>query len=269
MIVVFPTPGPPVMMENLDFSERTRAVEARARLPPRERLVRVDRTERTRRGEYAADVLRGLPLAPVEGAQVDAARGGIGVADDAARRKLLLQRRAEHLRRDLRKLVRVQEQVVLVRPAVSAVLRLRLQRVGDGRAGAQRGVLRESDRERDLVRRREAYPPDVAAELVRVALDYRDGVGSVPADDLRHLRDGDAVGLSEDHVLAHRLVRAPALADLGDLRLAELRHLHEAGGLAGEDVERVLAERIDDALGEHLADALDESGREVALDADD
>ena len=61
----------------------------------------------------------------------------------------------------------------------------------------------------------------------------------------------------------------PARAYLLDLRLAELRHLAEPRGLVGEDVERVFAEGVDDALREDLADALYEPGREVALDADE
>ena len=177
------------------------------------------------------------------------------------------KRLGQHLRRDPRQLIRVQQEIVLVCPAVSAVLGLGLERVRDRRPRSERRVLGNADRKRDLVRRCEADAPDVAAEAIGIGLHDGDGVGTVLPHDLRHLDDRDAVGLSEDHVLAHRLVLMPARADLLNLRLAELRHFAKPSRLVRQDHHRVLAERIDDALRQDRTDPLDEPRGEIPLDA--
>ncbi len=149
------------------------------------------------------------------------------------------------------------------------LFRLRLERVRDGGARAQRRVLRDADRERDAVRRREADPPQVAAEPVRVRLHDGHRVRTVAADNLRHLVDGDAVRLPEDHRIAQRLVRVPARADLLDLRPPQLRHLPQPPRLVRQHVQRPLPERLHDAVRQDLADALDQPRGEIALDAGD
>ena len=63
--------------------------------------------------------------------------GGVALGDDAAFGDLLLQRLAEHLGRYLGEFVRVEEEVVFERPAVAALLGLRLERVGDRGARAE------------------------------------------------------------------------------------------------------------------------------------
>ena len=177
------------------------------------------------------------------------------------------ERLGDLLHGDAHELLRVEEQVGLGRPAVPRLLGLRLERMHDRGARAQGRVVRHAHRPRDAVRRREANSPDVAAEAVGIRLDDGDGVVAVLAVDLRGLRDGDAVRLREDHQLARAARLTPGLADLLDLLRTELGDLAEAAGVVLEYVDRVGAELVDDAVGEHGADAVDQSAREIAAHA--
>ena len=271
------------------FLERVRLLrgerEARLFLPPFDGLARVYRSE-ARQGVSYSPYMRGrLALGPPKRAQVDAARGGgvvpfcpcgvcvlrgaVALRDYAAFGNFLLKRFAKNLGRYFGEFVCVKKQVILESPAMPRVLCLSLERVGNRRACAKGRILRDADGERDAVCGRKADAPDVAAELVGVGLYDCYCVWTVFADDLRHLRYRDAVGLAEDHVLPKRLVCVPACSYLLDLRLAELWHFDEPRRLVGEDVQGVFAEGFDDALCEDFADALYEPRGEIALDADE
>ena len=161
----------------------------------------------------------------------------------------------------------MKKQIILKGPAVSTLFGFGLECVGNRGAGPKRRVLRNPDRERDLIRRRKPDAPDVTAEPIGVCLHDGDGVGTVLANDLRHLDDRDAVSLPEDHVFAHRLVLMPALADLTNLRSPELRHFMETSRLVREDHHRLLSERVDNTLREDRPDTLDQTGCQVLLNA--
>ena len=108
--------------------------EARPLLPPRDGARGVNRREGRRRAQDALDVRRDLLLRPPVGFEVNPSRAlalARALRDHAAVSDLAFERRAENLRRDFRQLVGVQQQLVFERPAVPAVLRLRLERVGD------------------------------------------------------------------------------------------------------------------------------------------
>ena len=238
------------------FLERVRLLrgerEARLFLPPLDGLHRVYWREARQGVSYSPYMRSRLALSPPKRAQVDAAgrggivslgpcgvcvfRGAVALRDHAAFGNFLLERFAKNLGRYLGEFVCVEKQVVLESPAVPRVLRFRLECIGNRRTCAKGRVFRNADGERDAVGSREADAPDVAAELVGIGLYDRYRVWTVFADDLRHLRYRDAVGLAEDHVLPQRLVRVPACAYLLDLRLAELWHFDEPRRLVGEDV---------------------------------
>lgn len=152
-----------------------------------------------------------------------------------------------------------QEAVPLVGRLGEGVLKARLDPIG--------AVVRNADGLGDAVRGEEADPPDVRRQAVRLVPDDRDGGVRVLLVDPHGDGGGDADALEEDHDLLDGLLLLPgggdALRPLG----AEAGHLDESLGLVLDDVERVEAEVLDYPVGEHRADALDQTGAQIAADA--
>ena len=240
--------------------------EAGAAFPPRDGLLDIEGTEVAGRIENRPHTPCRAPFAEEERARVDAARHGLALYGHAVLGDFRLQGGGENLDGNPRQLIPLHEEFVLIRPAVSAILRLLLKGVGNRRPCANRRIFRDADRERNAVGSGETDAPDVAAEPVGVGLHDGDCVRPVFPDDFRHLRNADAVGLPKDHVLAHRLIRVPTLANLRDFRRAQLRHFPETRRLIRQHVERILAERLHDALRQNLADAAYQTRREILLD---
>src|SRR5262249_6913066 len=119
----------------------------------------------------------------------------------------------------------------------------------------------------ELVGALEADAPDVGGQAIRVGPHQVDGLVAVCLVDADGPGGADAVRLEEDHNGPHRLLLLPALADALDAARADALDLLEERRAVVDDLQGALAEDLDDLAGEVRADALDEPGAEVLLDA--
>jgi hypothetical protein len=83
----------------------------------------------------------------------------------------------------------------------------------------------------------------------------------------RRCGSADAMALQEHHDLTNGLLVGPAGGDAGEPDLADAAHLQQPARRFLDDIEHRLTEGGDQPLGEMRADALDQAGGEVALDA--
>lgn len=212
-------------------------------------------------------------LGAVEGDQID---GGdplgpaLGprdrLADDALLGDQLAQAVDHQARVDLEELHRVGDELLLGQEAVALVGGLG-QGVLKPRLHSLRAVVRDADGLGDAVGGEEADAPDVGGQPVGLVLHHGDRGVLVLLVDAHGDGGGDADALEEDHHFLDGLLLLPGGSDeLGALG-AEAGHLHEAPRLLLDDVERVRAEVLHDAVGDAGADALDQARAEVAPDA--
>ena len=93
------------------------------------------------------------------------------------------------------------------------------------------------------------------------------GKGSVRLEDARGVRARNAVHFEPQHDLSELLLLHVGSVDLRRRLLADARDLGEARGLLLDDLKRLLAELLHEAVRHRLADARDRARREEALDA--
>src|ERR1019366_2467828 len=80
-------------------------------------------------------------------------------------------------------------------------------------------------------------------------------------------RRADAVAVQENHDLADDLLFGPGVCDALGAHQTNASHLAQPVGLSLDDIEDLLAERLDHLLGVDRTDATDHAGAEVFLDA--
>src|SRR5262245_46146471 len=144
-----------------------------------------------------------------------------------------------------------------------------MKHVEQGGAGTCRRRRVDAESAGQLVGRLEADAPDVRGKTVRVLADDAHSLVAVGLVDADGPLRAEAVRLEEEHDVADGLLLAPALADLGDPLRADSLHFLEERRAFVDDLKRPLAEDLDDLAGVARADALDEAGGEVFLDAGD
>ena len=83
------------------------------------------------------------------------------------------------------------------------------------------------------------------------------------------MRYRDPIGLQEHDYLADGLLRPPRLFDGIGAMGADSRHLAQAGGLLGDDLQCILTKMIDDLIGVDFADSRNQPAAEVFADAVD
>ena len=88
-------------------------------------------------------------------------------------------------------------------------------------------------------------------------------------EDLDRIGRGDAVPLEEEHHLADLALLRPGRGDALLPDRPDARDLAQPPGRLLDDLERLLAERLDQPLREDGPDPLDHAGAEVLLDAGD
>src|SRR5262249_4426568 len=133
-------------------------------------------------------------------------------------------------------------------------------------AGAQGRVRAHPEPAGQLVGGLEADPPDVGGEAVGVGADHVHGLVAVGAVDAHGAGGAQAVRLPKDHDVAHRLLLAPAVADLLDSARADALDLLEVRRAFVDDLQRALAEDLHDLAGVDGADPFHQTGREILLD---
>ena len=141
------------------------------------------------------------------------------------------------------------------------------ERIGDPRADADHGGLLDPEFLRDHIRGAEPDASDVARQPIRVFAHHLHGIGAVGLEDAHRPRRADAMLMQEDHDLADDLLIRPGRRDLGGPHRTDALDLPQPLGVGLDDVEHVLAELPDHALGVDRADAADHPGAKVLLDA--
>ena len=129
-----------------------------------------------------------------------------------------------------------------------------------------KSVGRDPDILRDLVGAFEADTPDIGGKLIRVLLDHLDRAFFIKAINLDRIGRGNAVSLKKQHNRAYLALLIPGRLDLPDPLFADARYLRQLGRRLLDNVQRVLAELLDNPLRHDRPDALDHAGAEVFLD---
>ena len=141
------------------------------------------------------------------------------------------------------------------------------QRIGDPGAHADHGGLFDAELHGDGVGGLEADAADIARQAIRVLGHDLDGVGAIGLENPHCPRRADAMAVQEDHDLADDLLFGPGIGDALGANLANPSHLAQPVRLGLDDIEYLLAERIDHLFGVDRPDAADHPGAEVFLDA--
>ena len=247
---------------DLAFGQR----QAGLLLDPRQRLLRIDVGPGQRAVGQAQEPLGDDLLGPVEAAEEDAGRLADRVGDDRALGQFEIQRGLNQLLGDLQQLDGERHQF-LGRQAAMALVHRFGQRIGDPGADPDHRRLLDAELHGDRVGGLEADAADVARQPIGVLGHDLDGVGAVGLEDAHRPRGADAVAVQEDHDLAHDLLLGPGVGDALGAHRADAGHLAQPVGLGLDDVEHLLAERLDHLLGVDRADAADHAGAEILLDA--
>src|SRR5439155_20602546 len=119
----------------------------------------------------------------------------------------------------------------------------------------------------DVVRRLEADAAGLARESVGL---FANDAGAAVAEllvDTHRERGRDAERVERCHDLANLPLLGPGARDPTRPDLADAVDLFQPVGARVDDVERLLAERLDDPRGVRRADSLDHAAAEVALHA--
>ena len=249
---------------DLAFGQR----QAGLLLDPRQRLLRVDVGPGQRSVGQAQYPLGNDLLGPVEAGEEDAGRLADRVGDDRSLGQFEIERGLDQLLRDLEQLDGQRHQFLGGQAAMALVHRLG-QRVGDPGAHPDHRRLLDAELHGDRVGGLEADAADVAREPVGVLGHDLDGIGAVGLEDADRACGADAMAVQEDHDLAHDLLLGPGAGDALGAHRADAGHLAQPIGLGLDDVEHLLAERLDHLLGVDRADAADHPGTEILLDAVD
>ena len=142
-----------------------------------------------------------------------------------------------------------------------------LEGKGHARPEPLRGGLLHPELGRNGVGGAEPDAAHVAGEPVGVLGHDLDGLMAIGLEDANGPGGADPMGVQEDHDLPHGLLLGPARDDLRGPPRADAGDLLQALGAGLDDLEGVLAEGRDDALGHGRADAAHLAGGEVLLDA--
>ena len=237
-------------------------------LDPRQRLLRIDVGPGQLSVDQAQEPLGNDLLGAVEAGEEDAGRLADRVGDDRSLGQFEIERGLDQLLGDLQQLDGQRRQFLGGQSAMTLVHRLG-QRVGDPGAHPDHRRLLDAELHGDRVGGLEADAADVARQAIGVLGHDLDGIGAVGLEDAHRACRADAVAVQEDHDLPHDLLLGPGVGDALGAHRADAGHLAQAIGLRLDDVEHLLAERLDHLLGVDRADAADHPGAEIFLDAVD
>ena len=207
-------------------------------------------------------------LGPIEAAEEDAGRLADRFGDDRSFGQFEIERGLNQLLRDLQQLDGERHQFLGGQAAMALVHRFG-QRIGDAGANPDHRRLLDAELHGDRVGGLEADAADVARQPVRVLGHDLDGIRAVGLEDAHRAGRADAMAVQEDHDLAHDLLLGPGVGDALGADRADAGHLAQPIRLGLDDVEHLLAERLDHLLGVDRTDAADHAGAEILLDAVD
>ena len=235
-------------------------------LDPGDGLVDVDRRPWRRPLRQRLKPIGDASLGEIEPAQEHAGPIVDRVGDDLAVREFMFNAVRTIALVDFEQGDSQLDKILDRQPAMAVVSRL-LQGEGNSRAHPLRRFPRHAQLHGDGVGGPKADAANVAGEPIRVLGHDLDGVMAVGLEDAHRARRPDAMGMQEDHDVADGLLLGPAGGDLPRAEFADARHLPQLLGARLDDFEGPLAERADDSLGEHRADAANHARAEIFLDA--
>ena len=131
------------------------------------------------------------------------------------------------------------------------------ERIRDSRAHPDHRGLLDTEFLGDHIRGAEPDASDVAREPIRILAHHLNGIGAIGLEDAHRSRRSDTVPVQEDHDLADDLLIRPGGGDLGRPHRADALDLPQPLGARLDDVEHVLAELPDHALGVDGSDTAD------------
>ncbi len=134
-------------------------------------------------------------------------------------------------------------------------------------SGPQRRLGFDTEPLGQLIRGLEADAANVLSQAVWIGAHDLDRLLAIGFVDSDGAVAADAVALQEDDDVAHDLLLLPARADLGDAARANAFDFLEKHRTFVNDVEGPGPEDFDDPVSELRSDTLDQSGRQVFLDA--
>ncbi len=183
----------------------------------------------------------------------------VGVFEGVDNGRYLLLRHTQNLRR-----LRFQ---VFLRHVDVAFLGHAVERVGHARFDAPRIVRGQTQRLSDFIGRLKADAVHIVDQSVRRVLHHRQRLVAVLLVDFGRQSGGNAMRLQEKHHVLDGPLLLPRFNDALHPLVADAQHLAQFRGLVVDNVQRLFAEAVDDALGHHPAHAANEAGAEVAFDA--
>ena len=133
------------------------------------------------------------------------------------------------------------EHAVLRESAVALACQL-FEGIFERRPGPERGIAIDAHVLGKLVGGLKADAPDVAGQAIRVLLHFLDGLVAVGLVDARGLARAEAVGVEEDHDVAHGLLLLPAFANRLDAIGADALDLFQERGAFVDDLQGAIAE---------------------------
>ena len=140
------------------------------------------------------------------------------------------------------------------------------KRIRDSRADPDHRSLLDAEFLGDHICSAEPNASDVACKPIWILAHHLHGIGAVGLEDAHRSRRADTMLMQEDHDLADDLLIRPCRRDLGRPHRADALNLPQPLGAGLDDVEDVLAELPDHALGIDWADPADHAGAEVLFD---
>ena len=202
----------------------------------------------------------------VEAGQKNAIGLGYLVSHDDAFAKLQVQGRLNQLLGDFEQFSRERQQLVDWQPAVAFIHGFG-EGVGNSRAHADHRRLLDAEFHGDGVRRLEADPANISGEAIGVLRHHLHGVGAIGLEDPDSPRGADAVTVKEHHDLPHDFLFGPGRNDALGPDRANAVDLFQPIGLGFNDVEDLVAECLDHALGVGRPDSPDHPGGEIFLNS--
>src|SRR5205085_3930540 len=128
---------------------------------------------------------------------------------------------------------------------------------GTGKPGAHaahRGLV-DAELHGNRIRSLEADAADVAREAIGVLGHHLDGIGAVSLEYAHRACGAYAMAMQEDHDLPHDLLLGPCAGDPLRAHRADAGHLAQTIRLGLDDIEHLLAKRLDHFLGVDWANA--------------
>ena len=274
-MVVFPTPGPPVMTNTLDISaSRIAATWLSASARPIRPSTQGKALSGSIQGQgsvatcQSREPLGDGALRSMQARQKNTRRFAYPVSDHRALMQLEIERSSDELLRDFEQLFGKRDQLFGRQAAMSLIHGLS-QRIRNPGADPHYGRLLDAELHGDRVGGLEADAADVARQAIGVFGHDLDGVRAVGLVDAHRPRRANTVAVQEHHDFPHRLLLGPGSGDAAGSHRPDAIDLTQPVRRRLDNVEHLLTEGAQEFSSVGRANAPDHAGREVLLDTVD